>query len=77
METLDKVDVIKLSTDELRALKTRQDVLMNKKIELNLLQNESDLHWLSLVKKYNLDERKIYNVDKDGIISEKEAPQNA
>lgn len=68
MDTL--TDII-LTKEELQALQLREDIIMSKKIETNLLQNERDILWLSLVKKYNLDEKKVYDVNKEGKISEK------
>lgn len=68
MDTL--TDII-LTKEELQALHLREDIIMSKKIETNLLQNERDILWLSLVKKYNLDEKKVYDVNKEGKISEK------
>lgn len=68
METL--TDIV-LSKEELQGLQLREDIILSKKIETNLLQNERDIFWLSLVKKYNLDEKKVYDVNKEGKISEK------
>ena len=67
MDTLS--ESVTLSKEELRGLQIREDILMNKRLEEGLLQNERDMFWLSLVRKYNLDEKKVYDVSKDGVIT--------
>lgn len=74
METLN--ESIILTKEELQGLHTRQDIIMNKNLEINLLQNESELYWLSLAKKYNLDSKKVFNVDKEGHVTEKKDVKN-
>lgn len=72
MEEIKNDNKVQISAEDLNGLKIREDVLINKKIEINLFQNERDSYWISLVKKYNLDEKKIYVVDKDGFLTEKQ-----
>jgi hypothetical protein len=70
METL-KDSIVTLTKEELRGIQIREDTRMNKQLELNLLQNERDMFWFSVMKKYNLDEKKVYDVSKDGVVTEK------
>ena len=66
---------ITLTKEELKEIQLRENILFSKKVELDLLKNERDLYWLSLTKKYALDEKKVYSIDKDGKIIEKENNQ--
>jgi hypothetical protein len=62
---------VKITSEELNALQLREDILFKKDLEKKLLQNERDMYWITLIKKYNLDEKKTYSIDKDGNVIEK------
>jgi hypothetical protein len=70
METLNE-SLATLTKEEFRGLRMREDILVNKRIEENLLQNERDLYWLAISRKYKLDENKSYDISKDGVVTEK------
>lgn len=64
-------DVVKLNEEEIGFLKVRENIILNKKIELQLIQNEKDIWVSSILRKYKLDEKKIYIIKENGIIEEK------
>jgi hypothetical protein len=70
MEELNKT-IIKLTEEELNFVKVREEILMRKRIELQLLTNEKDMFISSLLRKYKLDEKKTYLIKENGEIEEK------
>ena len=73
-EQVEKNNVV-LKQEDFNNLKIREDLIFQYRITANLLQNERDVLWLTYVKRYNLDETKLYDINKDGVVTEKEVPK--
>ena len=52
----------KLTSDEIRALNVRNNIIMSKQAELSLLMRENDLFQKEIYAKYELDPTKKYNI---------------
>jgi len=61
-----------LSEDELRNLRVREQMILNKNLELQIIRRESRFFYNEILQKNGLDPTKVYEINGRGVIKEKE-----